>query len=76
MSTAQLEHLAINWQPLAPLLAVPRTEAEYARLSAMLDELADAVGEDESHPLASLMDVVGTLVEAYESEHITELSPM
>ncbi len=70
MSAAQLERLSANWQPLAPLVAVPRSEAEYARLSAMLDELTDAVGEDESHPLASLMDVVGALVEAYESENV------
>jgi HTH-type transcriptional regulator / antitoxin HigA len=74
MSVAQLESLSANSQVLAPLVAVPRSEAEFARLSAMLDGLTDAVGEDESHPLASLMDVVGTLVEAYENEHIAELA--
>jgi HTH-type transcriptional regulator / antitoxin HigA len=40
---------------------VPRSEAEYTRLAAMLDNLIDEVGEDETHPLASLMDVfIGT----------------
>ncbi len=74
MSAAQLERLSADWQPLASLVAVPHSEAEYARLSVMLDELIDAVGEDESHPLAGLMDVIGTLVEVYETEHVAELA--
>jgi len=32
----------------------------------------DRVGEDESHPLASLMEVVGALIERYEDEHVPE----
>ena len=28
---------------------------------------------DESHPLASLMEVIGLLVEKYEDEHVPEL---
>lgn len=48
-------------------------EAEYQRLVAVLDELLDRVGEDESHPLASLMEVVGALIERYEYENVPEL---
>ena len=40
-----------------------------------LDYLTDAVGEDENHPLASLMDVLGVLIEKYEDEHVAELNP-
>ena len=40
----------------------------------MLDSLIDVVGEDETHPLASLMEVISVLVEKYEDEHIPELS--
>jgi HTH-type transcriptional regulator / antitoxin HigA len=29
--------------------------------------------EDEQHPLASLMEVIGTLIEKYEDEHVPEL---
>ena len=43
------------------------------RLVGALDELIDIVGEDENHPLASLMDVVGVLIEKYEDEHVPEL---
>jgi HTH-type transcriptional regulator/antitoxin HigA len=48
-------------------------DAEYERLVAVLDQLIDEVGEDESHPLASLMDVIGILMEKYEDEHVPEL---
>jgi HTH-type transcriptional regulator/antitoxin HigA len=33
----------------------------------------DRVSEDEQHPLASLMDLVGTLIEQYEDAHVPEL---
>ena len=40
----------------------------------LLDRLTDKVGEDENHPLASLMDVLGVLIEKYEDEHVPELT--
>jgi HTH-type transcriptional regulator/antitoxin HigA len=46
---------------------------DYGRLVAFLDRLVDAVGEDESHPLASLMAIVGVLIEGYEDDHVSEL---
>ena len=51
---------------------VPTNEAEYDRLVALLDELTDIVRDDETHPLAKMMDVIGVLVEDYEDEHIPE----
>jgi len=63
-----------NWMPLANTLYVPHTEKEYENLVALLDGLIDEVGEDESHPLASLMEVVGVLIEKYEDENVSELS--
>ena len=32
----------------------------------MLDRLVEEVGEDESYPVVSLMEIVGVLVEKYE----------
>jgi len=43
-------------------------------LVALLDSLIDEVGENESHPLASLMEIVGVLIEKYEDEHVPELA--
>lgn len=62
------------WSSLADTVLVPHTEAEYDRLVSLLDRLVDEVGEDESHPLASLMEIVGVLIEKYEDEHVSELS--
>lgn len=63
-----------QWRPLANTLYVPHTEVEYQKLVALLDDLVDEVGEDEDHPLASLMEVVGVLVEKYEDETVPELA--
>jgi HTH-type transcriptional regulator/antitoxin HigA len=51
---------------------VPTNEVEYDRLVELLDELTDIVRDDETHPLAKMMDVIGVLVEDYEDEHIPE----
>jgi len=39
----------------------------------ILDGLIDEVGEDESHPLASLMETLGSLVQSYENRNIPEM---
>lgn len=62
------------WTSLSGTLFVPHNEAEYQRLAALLDELADEVGEDESHPLASMMEIVGALIANYENSHVPELT--
>jgi HTH-type transcriptional regulator/antitoxin HigA len=61
------------WPSIAQVLYFPHTETEYNRLVAILDQLIDEVGEDESHPLASFMEVIGVLIEKYEDEHVPEL---
>jgi hypothetical protein len=47
--------------------------SEYDRPVGILDQLIDQVGEDEAHPLASLMEVIGVVIEKYEDEHVPEL---
>jgi len=74
MTTGTMETVEQVWPALAPLLFVPHTEHEYGRLVKMLDTLIDAVGEDETHPLASLMEIISVLIEKYEDEHVPELS--
>lgn len=61
------------WPRLSGLVYVPHTEEEYHRLVSLLDDLVDEIGEDESHPLASLMEIVGVLIESYEDENVPEL---
>jgi HTH-type transcriptional regulator/antitoxin HigA len=74
-----MQNLDVNktmaaWAPLSRTLFVPHTDIEYRQLVELLDSLIDEVGEDEAHPLASFMEVVGILIEKYEDEHVTELA--
>jgi HTH-type transcriptional regulator / antitoxin HigA len=62
------------WNALESLVYVPHTAEEYQRLVVFLDALIDEVGEEETHPLASLMEVVGVLIERYEEDHVPELT--
>ena len=62
------------WPVLNPVVFVPHEEREYQRLVAILDDLIDVVGENEDHPLASMMEVIGVLIEKYEEEHVPELA--
>jgi HTH-type transcriptional regulator/antitoxin HigA len=39
----------------------------------MLDNLIDEIGENENHPLASLMEILGILIENYEQENVPQL---
>lgn len=59
-----------HWQYLAPILSMPKTEAEYEALVAALDEVLDTGGADENHPLAQLADRMGELVAYYEDAHL------
>ena len=63
------EQAAQHWQFVAPLLRKPKNEADYDELVAALDELTDLIGDDESNPLMSLVDILGDWVEAYDLEH-------
>ena len=63
------------WPSVAKILYVPHTAPEYEHLVAILDQLIDQVGEDETHPLASLMEVIGVLIEKYEDENVPEIGP-
>ncbi len=58
------------WASLAPLVSVPYTESEYNERVRLLNELIDEVGENENHPLASLLDIVGIAVSSYEQDRV------
>ena len=46
-----------------------RNDKEYDRIVALLNYLLDVVGDNEGHPLSSLLDLVGELVEDYDASH-------
>lgn len=73
MSIAQMEKAFAVWPQIEPAIHVPRTDREYRQLVKLLDRLVDEVGENENHPLASLMEVIGVLIEKYEDENVAEI---
>lgn len=54
--------------------AEKHTEKEYQETVKLLDSLIDQVGEDETHPLASLMEILSVLIEKYKDEHVPEIT--
>ena len=63
--TPTIELSLSHWPALSQAVYVPHSVSEYERLTALRN--------DESHPLASLMEVVGSLIEKYEDEHVPVL---
>ncbi|MEN8243333.1 MAG: helix-turn-helix domain-containing protein [Thermodesulfobacteriota bacterium] len=72
MST-QLEKIAKIWPRIQNIFSMPHNQKEYNRLVHILDGLIDEVRENESHPLASLMETLGSLIETYEAQNIPEI---
>ncbi len=71
-----IQQAEVTWPSIQHILYVPHSDAEYERLVEVLDELIDQVGEDEAHPLASLVEVLGVLIERYEDEHVPEITDL
>ncbi len=68
----QLKKIAKVWPDIQPIFSVPHNEKEYSKLVNLLDHLIDEVGNDEDHPLSSLMETIGNLIETYESRDSNE----
>lgn len=76
MSAVYLEQIAPAWNHLSPFVHVLHSECDYQQAVALLDSLIDTVGENESHPLASLMELIGRLCEQYEEAYIPEITDL
>ncbi len=57
-----------HWAALRPIRSI-RNERDYNRAVNRLNTLLDEIGADETHPLFSLLDTLGTVIHAYEEEH-------
>ncbi len=74
MLDTKIEQAATAWETVSKVLYFPQNEKEYQEAVRLLDNLIDTVGEDEKHPLASLMEILGILIEKYEDEHVPEIT--
>ena len=62
MLDPELRQIAESLQPI-------HTEADYDRTVKMMNALLDEAGDDEDHPLSSLLELTSDLVSRYEQEH-------
>ncbi len=69
----QLREIANVWPNIQSVFSVPHNEKDYNSLVNFLDGLIDEVGNNESHPLSSLMETIGSLIEAYESQNYPDI---
>jgi HTH-type transcriptional regulator/antitoxin HigA len=70
---SKIKEIAETWPRIQNIFSVPHTEQEYLKLVKLLDGLIDEVGNEEAHPLASLMETIGSLIETYESKNFDDL---
>ena len=69
--TVAIQPLIRAWnalQTLVPVFTI-RDEQQYDKASSTLHWLLDVVKDDETHPLYDLVDILGTLIHAYEESH-------
>jgi len=69
----QLKEIAKVWPNIQSVFSVPHNEKDYSYLVNLLDSLIDEVGNNESHPLSSLMETIGSLIETYESQNYPDI---
>jgi len=55
-----------HWDQIAPLVAPAHSETEYQRLVNALDQVLDAGGADQAHPLALLAEYLGDRISEWE----------
>jgi HTH-type transcriptional regulator/antitoxin HigA len=66
MPTLQASWQAFDMQAqLRPI----RSEADYDHMVTLMNELLDVAGDDEDHPLSTLLELAADLVSRYEQEH-------
>ena len=69
----QLKEIAKVWPDIQSIFSVPHNEKDYKKLVNFLDSLIDEVGNNENHPLTSLIETIGSLIDTYESQYIKEI---
>jgi HTH-type transcriptional regulator / antitoxin HigA len=73
------EALLRVWLPFKKMVGATsvRTEADYAQVSATVSALLEQIDDNESHPLAELLDYLANQMKVYEDEHcpIPEAEP-
>ena len=71
MQTVEIENIVHHYQEIChaiPLYSI-QNEKEYDHAIQVLNDLLDAGGANENHPLASLVTLLGHFIDDYERIH-------
>ena len=55
-----------HWKYISREIHEPKNNSEYNKLAAILDDLLDIVGKNETHELMGLIDVISHMLTMYE----------
>ncbi|MFJ2713363.1 type II toxin-antitoxin system HigA family antitoxin [Pseudomonas sp. NPDC087346] len=64
-----IKTVAEHWEFVSPLLRKPKSEEDYDSLVRAVDEILEITGDDEAHPLMSLVEIIGDWVEEWDHTH-------
>lgn len=61
------------WTPFKQTIGVTsvHNQEDYAQATATIDVLLDEIGDNDSHPLADVLDYLSDQVKAYEDDHFS-----
>jgi len=76
MPAVYIDQITPVWADLSKFVHVLHNEQDYNQAVELLDNLIDTVGENEHHPLASLMELVSVLIEKYEDSYVPEITSL
>lgn len=68
-----LEETIQHWKHISPIIHDPQNDDEYEKLANMLDQLLDIVGDNESHELMGLVDVISHMITQYDENYAEQL---
>ncbi|HAU2251827.1 hypothetical protein SDA20_09225 [Legionella pneumophila serogroup 1] len=68
-----IDEIIEHWKYISPVIREPQNTEEYDQLAGFLDKLLDIVGEDESHELIGLVDVVSHMITKFDEAHYSTL---
>lgn len=66
---SKTQELFNHWQKIIEIIPPITCDIEYQERLELLHGLIDDIGEDEQHPLASLLHYVGVQLECYEENN-------
>ena len=63
--------LAAAWQEFDRIAGLRpiKTETDYDHTVALMNRVLDVMGDDEQHPLAGLLELLGEMVSSYDKIH-------